>query len=229
MRKFFAIYQYVVPLLFFPFSYYLWLRQTDYNHPFVILVLSIPVLTGYIVLGIAANYCKVLEYHTSFKLGKYTFLHGFMFGGGSGLLAFVCVDLSTSGISIWELLRTGFVLGSVMAFWEWLFGAYVIKSGFGVMYNKQHYENQSAEAIAGDYAGPYFVVFGFCYGIAIRLSQYYLLELGRNELYLLLIIMSNISVMVIPVIAFAIYSYLKNGYSGLRPYTHNTETQTGPC
>ena len=42
--QFFRLYQYVVPIVRFPLSYWLWLTRYGYNHKLTLLVLSIPIL-----------------------------------------------------------------------------------------------------------------------------------------------------------------------------------------
>jgi hypothetical protein len=214
--KFLNLYQYLVPIFLFPLSYYLWLQQFDGNHPLVWLMLSMPVLFAYIVPGLGTNWLKLWEFNTRLRLGKFRPHHGFVFGTATSLLALLCVATLPSTFSLLEFIRAGFILGSVLAFWNWLYDIYAIKAGLIVVYNKPYAEKRGPEAIATDYAPVLFGVFGVCYGLAIRLNQYYLLELGRWDYYGLLLIGNNLVGLVGPVLAFMIYSYLKNGETGLK-------------
>jgi hypothetical protein len=217
--KFFNLYQYLAPIILFPLSYYLWLRQFEGNHAFVWLMLSIPVLFAYIIPGLGTNWLRLWEFNTRLRLGRFRPHHGFVFGAATSLIAWLCVAGPAAPFSSPELFRTGFILGSVLAFWKWLYDMLAIKAGFIVVYNKPYAENRGPEAIAADYAPLLFGVFGLCYGFTIRLSQYYLLELGRWDYYGLLLIGGNLAGLLVPVLAFIIYSTLRYGESGLTAYS----------
>ena len=111
-----------------------------------------PILSAYVIPGISTNRLKLWEFNTRFKLGRIRPHHGFVFGSAISLLALVCVDPPTVAFSMPALLRTAFITGSVLAFWNWLYDIRAIKVGFIVMYNRQHTEGQGPEAIATDYA-----------------------------------------------------------------------------
>ena len=217
MRRFFSLYQYLAPVLLFPLSYWLWLERCDYDHRFVVLVLSVPVLFAYVIPGLGTNWLKLWEFHTRWRLGKFRPHHGFVFGTATSLFALLCVDAHPSGLGVWEVIRAGFVMGSVLAFWNWLYDIVAIKTGLIVVYNRPHFQKLGPEAIATDYAPVLFGVFGLCYGVTIRVSQHYLLELGRWELMGWLTVSGNLAVLVLPVLAFVVCSHLKNGTTGLRP------------
>lgn len=216
--KFLRVYQYVVPLALFPASYYLWLRWYDNNHKLVFLTLSMPVLFAYIIPGIGTNWLKLWEFNTGWKLGRFRPHHGFVFGTAASLLTLLCLESSSVGLGALELVRTGFVVGTVLAFWNWLYDTHAIKAGFIVVYNKAHHQRLGPEAIATDYAPVLFGVFGMCYGVAIRVSRYYLMELGRLDLFWWLFVVCNLAVLTLPVLSFVLHSYMKNGDMGLRPY-----------
>jgi hypothetical protein len=222
--KFFNLYQYITPLLLFPLSYTLWLRQFDGNHRFVWLMLSMPVLFAYIIPGLGTNWLKLWEFNTRLRLGKFRPQHGFVFGTATSLLALLCLVSPTTDFSLMEFIRAGFILGSVLAFWNWLYDMYAIKAGFLVVYNKAYAQKLDPGAIAADYAPVLFGIFGICYGLIIRLSQYYLLELGRWDYYGFLLVGGNVAGLTIPVLAFMLYSYLKYGETGLKSFANQPQT-----
>jgi hypothetical protein len=131
----------------------------------------------------------------------------------------VCVAGLPAQANPLDWLRTGFMVGSVLAFWNWWYDIYAIQAGFLRVYNRPHFENQGPAAIATDYAPIIFGVFGFSYGLSIRLNQYYLLELGWWGYYWLLLVASNLLTLALPVLVFVAWSYLKHGVTGLKPYT----------
>lgn len=221
--RFFSLYQYLTPLLLFPLSYYLWLRQCGDNHTLVWLVLSIPITFAYIIPGLGTNWLGLWEINTRLRLGKFRPHHGFVFGTATSLLALLCVAESPSDFSTLELIRSGFILGSVLAFWNWLYDMLAIKAGFIVVYNKPSAENRGAEAIAADYAPVLFGTFGLCYGLALRLDHYYLVELDRWDYYGILLLGGNVAALLVPVLAFVLYSYLRTGETGLKPWREDGE------
>lgn len=220
--KFFNLYQYLAPLILFPLSYTLWLRQLDGNHKLAWLMLSVPVLFAYIIPGLGTNWLRLWEFNTRLRLGKFRPQHGFVFGAATSLLALLCLGALPPAFDGLEFIRAGFILGSVLALWNWLYDMYAIKAGFIVVYNKAYAENRGAEAITADYAPVLFGAFGVCYGVAIRLNQYFLLELSRWDYYGLLLVTNNLVGLVVPVLACVLYSYLKYGEPGLRAYSNHS-------
>lgn len=218
MIRLFNVYQYAVPLVLFPVSYLLWLGRFDGNHKLVLLALSLPVVFAYVVPGIGTNLLGLWEINTRFRLGKFRPHHGFVFGTATSLFALICVPPVVSS-NLLEVVRSGFVLGSVLAFWNWLYDIYAIKSGFILVYTRKSQQNLGAEAIATDYAPVLFGVFGMCYGATIRLFEQVLWQLGRWDLYWIFLLGSNLVGVTAPVIAFVCCSYLRNGVTGLKPHT----------
>lgn len=216
--KFFHMYQYAAPIILLPLSYILWLNRLDSYHQLVWFALSMPILSAYVIPGIGTNRLKLWEFNTRFKLGRFRPHHGFVFGSAISLLALVCVDPPAANFSLLTLLRASFITGSVLAFWNWLYDIRAIKVGFIVMYNRQHAEGQGPEAIATDYAPIFFFTFGAIYGAALYVGQYIFLTLHRWDMFGWLLIVCNLIILIVPVSAFVVQSYLKNGYSGLTPY-----------
>ena len=216
--RFFKIYEYLGPLILLPASYYLWLRRFEYRHDFVLLSLSLPVVFAYVIPGLGTNWLKLWEFNTRWKLGKFRPHHGFVFGSATSLLALVCLEDQTPNIGWFALLRAGLVMGSVLAFWNWLYDIYAIKAGFIAVYNVQHSRRLGPEAIATAYAPIFFGAFGACYGVATSLYRYALLERGCRGCFWWLFSAGTLAGLVIPVAAFVLYSYATSGTSGLEAY-----------
>ena len=109
-------------------------------------------------------------------------------------------------------------MGSVLAFWNWLYDIYAIKADVLRVYTRAYYERRGAEAIATEYAPVFFGVFGFCYGVAIRLAELVLLQHGRADLYWPLLLTFSLLGIVVPVSSYILFSFLAIGESGLRSY-----------
>ena len=226
--RFFNIYQYLAPILLLPAGYYLWLRQFDNNHRFVLLILSMPMLFAYIIPALGTNWLKLWEFNTRPRLGKFRPHHGFVFGAATSLLALLTAGDPSLDFSLFELFRSGFIAGSVLAFWNWLYDIQAIKAGVIVVYNRPFANMLGPEAIATDYAPLLFGGFGLCYGLAIRLNQYILLEQGHWDYYWLLLIGCNAITLTAPVFIFMLGAYLKYGDSGLKRFTRDIRGEELP-
>lgn len=228
---FFRIYQYVVPVVLFPICYWLWLIRYDYDYRLVILVLSIPIVFSYIVPGLGTNWLKIWEFNTRFRLGRFRPHHGFLFGTATSLFGLICLKFPVASYDTLEIIRSGFVMGSVLAFWNWLYDSYAIRVGFLVVYNRAYSERRGPEAIAAEYCPVFFGVFGVCYGMAICVCEYYLVQLGRFDLYWLLLVSWNLIALVCPVAAYILFSLLTTGQTGLLSYQDavSEERMDVPC
>ena len=216
--KFFRIYEYAAPLLLFPLAYWLWLGRYDGNHRLVLLVLSFPILFAYVVPGLGTNWLKLWEFHTRLKIGRYRLHHGFVFGSATSLLGLLCLDFPPHTFGLGEIVRSAVVMGSVVAFWNWLYDIRAIKSGLISIYLRKSSRLQPAEVLASDYCPVFFGSVGFCVGSSVRICEYYILELGREDLYWWLFLACNVVIIVVPVLAYVTYSLLTTGETGLRSY-----------
>lgn len=216
--QFFRLYQYLVPTLLFPICYWLWLVRYNYDHRLTLLVLSIPIVFSYVVPGLGTNWLKIWEFNTRWRLGRFRPQHGFLFGTATSLFGLLCLGFPPQDFSLVEIIRSGFIMGSVLAFWNWLYDVHAIRVGFLVVYNRAYSKNRGPEAIATAYCPVFFGIFGVCYGMAIRVCEYYLAELGRFDIYWLLLIACHAVVLACPVVAYILLSLLTTGESGLRSY-----------
>jgi len=116
------------------------------------------------------------------------------------------------------MIRAGFVMGSALAFWNWLYDVHAIRVGFLIVYNRAYSEDRGPEAIATEYCPVFFGTFGICYGVAIRVCEYYLVELGRFNLYWPLLLAWQLIVLTCPVTAYILLSLVTTGQTGLRSY-----------
>ena len=223
--QFFRIYQYVVPLVLFPLSYWLWWNRYDHDHAVTLFALAIPIVFSYVVPALGTNWLKIWEFNTRFKLGRFRPQHGFLFGTATSLFGLLCLGDPPSSLNAWELLRAGFIMGTVLAFWNWLYDIHAIRVGFLLVYNRAFAEKRGPEAIATEYSPIFFGSFGACYGIAIRLGEHYLKGPEREALYWPLLTGCLAVVILVPVIAYIALSLLTSGDTGLRSYESAEEVQ----
>jgi hypothetical protein len=216
--QFFRIYQYVVPLVLFPLSYWLWWSRYGYDHRPALFALSIPIVFSYVVPALGTNWLRIWEFNTRWRLGRFRPHHGFLFGTATSLFGLLCLSFPPQSFDFSEVFRAGFVMGSVLAFWNWLYDVQAIRVGFLRVYNRAYAEHRGPEAIATEYCPVFFGSFGFCYGIAIRVGEYFLADQGRFDLYWPLLIGCLGTVVLVPVLAFIGISLLTTGETGLRSY-----------
>lgn len=220
-RRFFDLYQYLAPAILFPVSYYLWVVRYDGNHSLVILALSMPIIFAYVIPGIGTNWLRLWEFNTRWKVGRFRPHHGFVFGTAASLIALLCVEFPSQGIEPVGLFKAGFIMGSVLAFWNWLYDIYAIRAGFIVVHLQPFHKGAAPETIATEYAPVLFGTFGACYGVCLYVVQYYLIEQNRTDLFWWLFLIANLAVLIIPVVAIILFSYARHGVSGLRTYGGN--------
>ncbi|HUS40061.1 MAG: hypothetical protein WBF93_19955 [Pirellulales bacterium] len=214
---FFRVYQYLGPVILLPLTYWLWWQRFE-DHRLVFLILSIPIVTAYIVPGLGTNWLKLWDFQTRWKLGRFRPHHGLLFGSAASMFALICLAPPAEKIDLLEVLRAGFVLGSVLAFWNWLYDIYAVKSGFVRVYNRPYADRLGAEAIVTDYAPVYFGAFGFCFGVIIRLAELWFIQSVQTEPFWPFLIGCHLAATGLPVMAYVANSLARHGESGLRSY-----------
>ena len=216
--QFFRLYQYVVPAVLFPLCYWQWLVRYDYDHKTTLAVLSIPIVFSYVIPGLGTNWLKIWEFNTRWRLGRFRPQHGFLFGTATSLFGLFCLRFPPHDFSMLEIMRSGFVMGSVIAFWNWLYDFHAIRVGFLMVYNRASAEQRGPAAIATEYCPLFFGLFGSCYGITIRVCEYYMTETVRSELYWPVLLGCHAFILTCPVALFIVISWLTTGETGLRSY-----------
>lgn len=214
--RFFNVYQYAAPLVLAPLAYWLWLQRCAGEHRQAALALAIPVLFAYVVPAVGTNVLRVWEFNTRLRLGRFRPHHGFVFGSATSLFALAAVPAGATGP--WEWLRAGFVLGSVLAFWNWLYDVEALRAGFLRVYTRSYAQGRGPEAIAMDYAPPIFGLFGVCYGFALVLAETALANAVGWAPYLGFLALAGTVCIAAPVAGYVAWSYWRNGESGLRSY-----------
>lgn len=218
MRRFLSLYQFIVPLALFPLAYWLWLGHFG-NHAFAAYCLVIPIVIAYVIPGIGTNVLGLWEINTRFRLGKFRPQHGFVFGTGTALLALPCLVHPVSAQFDWgSFVQAGFLMGTVLAFWNWVYDLAAIGSGFITVYNQPYAEGKGTEAIVADYAPVYFGAFGVVYGMAVYAGQVILLGKGLWGWYWPLLLIACALGVAAPSLGYIAFSYWRHGHNGLKAY-----------
>lgn len=218
--QFFRVYQYMVPLALFPPCYWLWWSRYGHDHRLTLFALSIPIVFSYVVPALGTNWLRIWEFNTRWRVGRFRPQHGFLFGTATSLFGLLCLGYPPQSYDVWEFLRSGLVMASVLGFWNWLYDFHAIRVGFLRVYNRAFAENRGPEAIATEYCPVFFGSFGFCYGIAIRTGEYYMAASGRADLFWPLLIICLLAVLTCPVGAYVMLALATTGRTGLQSYEH---------
>lgn len=215
-RRFFTLYQYLGPLILTPLSFWLWWNTYEGNLALTMVTWLIPILFAYIVPGIGTNVLKVWEFNIHYKLGRFRPHHGFVFGSATSMMAWVChLQPATD---VFDAFQMGFIVASVLGFWNVIYDIKALKAGILLVYNQPWADGKGEEAIAMDYAPVFFAGFGLVYGLGISIAE--LLE-AKEFLttyiafgYLFLMLTASIT---LPVLLYRYNSYKNHGHAGCKP------------
>jgi len=217
MNRIFAVYQIAASFVLLPFSYRLWLREPELRHDAALAIVLLPVIFGYVVPGIGTNITRLWEFKAGLRAGRYTLLHGLMFGGASSFLAWCYIGVTDTHPGELSLVNTIAATAVIIGMCNWLFDYLAIKYGIAVIRNKPYAEKKSSWTIVADYAPVYFGFFGGSYGAAInRLAA---CADGCSPVRLWMTALAScLSIIILPIVGHCLWSYLRHGYSGLFPY-----------
>lgn len=216
MKKLMFLYPYIAPLILTPLSFFLWQRTYGNNLKLTLIAWLIPICWAYIVPGVGTNICKVWEFNTQFKLGKFRPHHGFVFGSFTAFLAWLChVDFTNS---IGSIFSSALIMASVLGFWNILYDIKAIEIGIIKVYNQPWADSKGSEAIAMDYAPWFFGGFGAVYGFTIGVTEFLSSTTNISWAYFILLFLTGLSLSIaVPVLGFMFYSKHKHGHTGTKP------------
>jgi hypothetical protein len=180
-----------------------------------------PIVFAYVVPGIGTNVLKVWEFDTRLRLGRFRPHHGFVFGSATATIAWLChTGPAQDGF---DVLRTAFVLASVLGFWNLLYDIRALEAGILRVYNQPWADGRGPEAIAIDYAPWFFAGFGAVYGAAISVAELLAIPngLGATDFAWLFPLTLIVSI-TLPVWGYRRRSFRRHGHSGCRPIARKT-------
>lgn len=228
MRQFYHVYQFVVPLLFFPLAYWLWWQRFDHRHDVTMLVMFVPVVAYYIFVLVGILKLRLWRMNTRPTFRGVRPHHGFVIATASALFFYLClrmVPVSHTGLP--SVLTSSFLGFSVFGFWNWWYETYAIKSGFISIYTKRVAEGASAEEAVTDYAPIIFGSLGACYGAFVKSAENLLLGEYSALLYWSIALLGGVSMIAVPAGLYELVHRLRYGESGLRSYVDVIEREKG--
>jgi len=228
MRRFYNVYQFVVPLLFFPLAYWLWWRRFDHRHDVTMLVMFVPVVSYYVFVVVGILKFRLWRMNTRPTFRGVRPHHGFVIATASALFFYLCVRMvPVNETGILSVLTAAFLGASVFGYWNWWYETYAIKSGFISIYTKRVAEGASAEEAVTDYAPVFFGSMGACYGGFVKTAENLLMGEYSTLLYWSIALLGGISMIVVPVGLYMLVHRYRYGESGLKSYVDVIERRKG--
>jgi hypothetical protein len=215
-RRLFEWYQYLVPALLAPLSFWLWWRSAAGDLGVVAVAWLVPIVYAYIVPGVGTNVLKVWEFDTRVRLGRFRPHHGFVFGSATATLAWCCHGGPARDVA--DVARSAFVFASVLGFWNVLYDIRAIKAGILRVYNQPWADRRDEETVVMDYAPWFFAGFGAVYGAGLAGAEW-LLARGQGTPAVMtgVFVATLVGAMALPVWGYRRQSLRRHGHSGCRP------------
>jgi hypothetical protein len=228
MKRFYQIYQIVVPIVLFPLAYWLWLERFGGNHAVAALVMFVPVIAYYVFVIVGITRLRLWEMNTRPTIKGMRPHHGFVIGTATGLLAYLSLQSIAVGHGgLGGILTAAFLVGSVFGFWNWWYETYAVKSGFISIYTKRIADGASAEEAVTDYAPLLFGSMGACHGAMVKTAENMLLPEHSMLLYWAIALTGGVALIAVPVILYLVVHRIRYGESGLRSYVNEIRQQRG--
>ena len=219
LRRFYNVYQFVAPLAFFPLAYWLWLDRHGGNHRMALLIMFVPVVSYYLLVGIGIMKFRMWRFNTWPTIRGMRPHHGFVISTAAALFFYLCLRMVPVGDTGLAGVSTAAFLGaSVFGFWNWWYETYAIKSGFITIYTKQVADGATAEEAVTDYAPFFFGSMGACYGAFVKTAEDLLPNNADPILNGTIAVCGGVAMLVVPVVVYMLASRLRHGYWGLESY-----------
>jgi hypothetical protein len=228
MKRFYQIYQIVVPIVLFPLAYWLWLERFGGNHAVAALVMFVPVIAYYVFVIVGITRLRLWEMNTRPTIKGMRPHHGFVIGTATGLLAYLSLQSMAVGHGgLGSILTAAFLVGSVFGFWNWWYETYAVKSGFISIYTRRIADGASAEEAVTDYAPLLFGSMGACHGAMVKTAESMLLPEHSMLLYWTIAVTGGVGLIAVPVVLYLVVHRIRYGESGLRSYVNEIRQQRG--
>lgn len=215
MKRALGLYQYLAPVVLAPLSLWLWVRAFDGDMRLAVAVWGVPIVWAYLVPGIGTNVLKVWEFDVRLRLGRFRPHHGFVFGSATATLAWLVHGAPAR--DLWDALRFGFILASVLGFWNLLYDIKALQAGILRVYNEPWARGEGAADVALDYAPWFFAGFGAVYGLGIGLIEQHAIDLQTWPRALAAMALLALAGAVLPTLGYIRRSMRLYGHPGTRP------------
>lgn len=212
--------QYLAALVLGPITYFLWLDRFSGSHAMTLMVLLPPTVSCYAAGLLGTNTIGLWEFHQGWRIGRFPVHGGLSMGSFIGFLEYICFSVQPiQGIHSIQAVKWAFVVGTIIAFWNWVMDTVALKNGFVSVYNRKFRDGQSPEAITGDYAPLYFGMLGALSASNIILAQNHLAARGVPTTWMCIefLTCACVTCSVCPALVYVAYNLLSRGETGLKP------------
>ncbi len=119
---------YLFPAVGFPLVSYAWWRSSG-SLPFVIVVMGVPVLFGYLMPGVATHVVKRWQFTSGPRVGSYYVHHGFVYGSKLAFVLLAVVRSLSTIESAFDVAAVVLVTGAATAFGGWFHDVNAVRAG----------------------------------------------------------------------------------------------------
>lgn len=119
---------YAFPAIGFPLVTYAWWRSSN-SWPFVVVVMGVPVVFGYVMPWIATSVVKRWRFTSGPRVGSYYVHHGFIYGAKLAFALLLVIRSLDAIVSPFEILSVMLVAGAATAFGGWFHDTQAARAG----------------------------------------------------------------------------------------------------
>jgi hypothetical protein len=120
---------FLFPAVGFPLVTYAWWRSSGGSSPFVAVVMSVPVVFGYLMPWILTHVARRWRFTSGPRVGSYYVHHGFIYGSKLALALLLVVRSIESVVSPLEVMSVVLVTGAATAFGGWWHDVNAVRAG----------------------------------------------------------------------------------------------------
>lgn len=166
-KLFLFISVYIFPFLALPILIRLWSALG--GEAFMLFVLGLPLLFGYLAPGIGTNVLKMWRFRGRWTAGNYFAHHGFIYAATMGLALFLTFTPPAQNDWLTLLLNMTRNAG-LLGFIGWTHDLIAIRAGMMEVYNDEWKRGAPAEVVAAQYAPLCFSLLGAAYAGIVTLG-----------------------------------------------------------
>jgi hypothetical protein len=190
MRRAFAMYQYIGPVVLTPLAAWLWWRHYDGNVALAAIAVLVPIAHAYIVPG---------------------------FGSATAMLMLAAIGTPAAHPSMADVASAGLLAAVLLGAVNAIYDALAIRSGMLKVYNQPWADGRGEWAIAVDYAPWFFGGFGLIHGAGLKYAEGLLLTQPDAFRALTIGLALLAATVTLPTLGYVLQSYLLHGHHGCRP------------
>ena len=119
---------FLFPAIGFPLITYAWWRMSA-SWTFAATVMTLPVVFGYLMPGIAVHVTKRWRFTSGPRVGSYYVHHGFVYGAKLAFVLLLVVRSLERVESAWDVIAVIVVTGAATAFGGWFHDVHAVRAG----------------------------------------------------------------------------------------------------